>query len=155
MKYRRTATSLTSSVVVAVLLASCSNGEATSPPTTQPSETEAPATTSPPATEGERADYQAIRFRARGGVKLASRLWGEGDVAVILAHGFSHGTGQDDWLPFAPTLAQRGYTVLTFNFRGFCDDDDCSGLNVELGDNWRDAMAAVALWRSEARRRSS
>ena len=145
MKYRHTATALTASVVVAALLASCSNGEGSSPPTTQTSDTETAATTPAAATEGERADYEAIRFRAGDGVELAGRLWGEGDVAVILAHGFSEATAQDDWLPFAPALAQRGYTVLSFNFRGFCDSEECSDRPIELGNNWRDAMAAVAL----------
>jgi pimeloyl-ACP methyl ester carboxylesterase len=145
MKYRHTATALTASVVVAALVASCSNGEATSPPTTQTSETETAAAKTAAATEGERADYQAIRFRAGDGVELAGRLSGEGDVAVILAHGFSEATAQDDWLPFAPALAQRGYTVLSFNFRGFCDSEDCSDGTNEFGNNWRDAMAAVAL----------
>jgi pimeloyl-ACP methyl ester carboxylesterase len=144
MKYRHTATALTASVVVA-LLASCSDGEESSPPTTQTSDTETAATTTTTATEGERADYEAIRFRAEDGVELAGRLWGDGDVAVILAHGFSEATGQDDWLPFPRALAERGYTVLSFNFRGFCDSKGCSGATIELENNWRDAMAAVAF----------
>ncbi len=144
MKFRRTATALTGSVVVAALLASCSNGEASSPPTTQTSETETAATTTATATERERADYQAIRFRAGDGVELVGRLWGEGDVGVVLAHGFSQGEAQDGWLPFPAVLAKRGYLALTFNFRGFCDGEGCSG-DGERGNNWRDAMAAVAL----------
>jgi pimeloyl-ACP methyl ester carboxylesterase len=145
MKYRHAATALTASVVVAALLASCSNGEGSSPPTTQTADTETAAATTAAATEGERADYEAIRFRAGDGVELAGRLWGEGDVAIVLAHGFSEGTAQDDWLAFAPALAQRGYTVLSFNFRGFCDSEDCSDGTNEFGKNWRDAMAAVAF----------
>jgi pimeloyl-ACP methyl ester carboxylesterase len=143
MKFRGTATALTASVVVAALLAACSNDEASSPATTQTSDTETAATTT--STQGERGDYQAIRFRAGDGVELAGRLWGEGDVAVILAHGFSHGIAQDGWLPFAPALAQRGYTVLSFNFRRFCDSEACSDSTNEVGSNWRDATAAVAL----------
>jgi pimeloyl-ACP methyl ester carboxylesterase len=142
MKYRHTATALTASVVVAALLASCSNGEESSPPATQTADTETAAT------EGKRAGYEAIRFRAGDGVELTGRLWGEGDVAVILAHGFSEATAQDDWLelrPFAPALAQRGYTVLSFNFRGFCDSEGCSDGTIEFGNNWRDAIAAVAF----------
>jgi pimeloyl-ACP methyl ester carboxylesterase len=145
MKYRHIATALTASVVVAALLASCSNGEGSSPPTTQTSETETAATTTAAATEGERADYEAIRFRAGDGVELVGRLWGEGDVGVILAHGFSQGEAQDNWLPFVAVLAERGYLALTFNFRGFCDSEGCSEGDMELENNWRDAMAAVAL----------
>ena len=145
MKYRQTAIALTAFVVVAALVASCSNGEASSPATTQTSETETSATTTAATTEGERADYQAIRFQAGDGVELAGRLWGEGKVAVILAHGFSQGSAQETWLPFAPALAKRGYTVLSFNFRGFCDSESCSEGTNEFGNNWRDARAAVAL----------
>lgn len=159
MKYRHTATALTASVVGAALLAACSNDEASSPATTQTSETETAATTTAAATEGERADYQAIRFRAGDGVELVGRLWGEGDVGVILAHGFSQGQAQDGWLPprgsvgsgefsgppFPAVLAERGYLALTFNFRGFCDPEGCSEGDMELENNWRDAMAAVAF----------
>jgi pimeloyl-ACP methyl ester carboxylesterase len=145
MKYRHTATALTASVVVAALLASCSNGKGSSPPTTKTSDTETAATTTAAATEGERADYDAIRFRAGDGVELVGRLWGDGDVGVILAHGFSQGQAQDGWLPFPAVLAERGYLALTFNFRGFCDSEGCSEGDMELENNWRDAMAAVAL----------
>lgn len=144
MKYRHTATALTAYVVAAALLASCSNGEASSPPTTQTSETETAATTTATATQGERADYQTVRFRAGDGVELAGRLWGKGNVAVVLAHGFSQGLAQDTWSPFPPALAQRGYRVLSFNFRGFCDSGSvCSGGEMDLKNNWRDATAAV------------
>ena len=146
MKYRHTATALTAFVVVAALLAACSNGEESSPPTTQTSETETVSTTTDAATTGnERADYQALRFQAGDGVELVGRLWGEGDVAVILAHGFSQGEAQDNWLPFPAVLAERGYLALTFNFRGFCDSEGCSDRRGDMGKNWRDAMAAVAF----------
>jgi hypothetical protein len=79
MKYRDTATAVTASVVVAALLASCSNGEAGSPPTTQTSETETAATTGAVATEPERADYQAVRFQAGDGVELVG---GRGGTAT-------------------------------------------------------------------------
>jgi pimeloyl-ACP methyl ester carboxylesterase len=157
MKYRHTATALTASLVVAALLASCSNGEGSSngegipPPTTQTSDTETAATTTVAATEavateGKRAGYEVVLFRAGDGVELAGRLWGKGGVAVILGHGFSVGTSQDTWLPFAPALARRGYTVLSFNFRGFCDlENDCSGGTLDFANNWRDAIAAAAF----------
>ena len=67
---------------------------------------------------------------------------------MILAHGFSKGTAQEDWRPFVPALVSRGYTVLTFNFRGFCDSKGCSEGSIELGKNWRDAMAAVAFMKT-------
>ena len=33
--------------------------------------------------------------------------------------------------------------MLTFNFRGFCSSDGCSGEDMELGNNWKDVIAAV------------
>ena len=98
---------------------------------------------SPARASSRQARPQPVRFLAADGVEIAGRLWANGDVAIVLAHGFSEGTAQDDWLPFAPALAQRGYTVLTFNFRGFCNGNVCSGSFNELGKNWRDALAAV------------
>ncbi len=147
MNYRHTVSALPASLVVAALLASCSNGEASSPPRVQTSETETAAATTAAGTEGERADYQAVRFQAEDGVELAGRLWGDGDVGVVLAHGFSQGQAQDGWLPFPTVLAERGYLVLTFNFRGFCDSEGCSEGDMELENNWRDAIAAAAFLR--------
>jgi pimeloyl-ACP methyl ester carboxylesterase len=145
MKYRHTTTALTASVLVAALLSSCSNGEAGSPTAAQRSETGTAPTAQPAPTTGGQAANQAVRFEASDGVELVGRLRGNGDVGVILAHGFSQGTAQEAWLQFVPALVSRGYTVLTFNFRGFCDSKVCSEGPSELGKNWRDAMAAVAF----------
>jgi pimeloyl-ACP methyl ester carboxylesterase len=71
------------------------------------------------------------------------RLWGDGSVGVVLAHGFSEGVAQEAWLSFAEFLADRRYRVLTFNFRGFCDSEGCSEGSTEVGKNWLDAIAAV------------
>jgi pimeloyl-ACP methyl ester carboxylesterase len=100
---------------------------------------------SPPSAPSRRAGYRPVRFVAADGAELVGRLSGTGDVGVILAHGFSHGSAQEGWLPFVPALVNRGYTVLTFNFRGFCDSRGCSEGPSELGKNWRDAMAAVGF----------
>ncbi len=96
------------------------------------------------------SSYRPVQFVAADGRKLIGRLWGTGDVGVILAHGFSQASAQDDWGRFVPSLVSRGYTVLTFNFRGFCDTKGgCSeggGVTrrgLEFAKNWRDAMAAV------------
>jgi pimeloyl-ACP methyl ester carboxylesterase len=98
---------------------------------------------SPARASSLQARSRPVRFSAADGVELVGRLSGTGDVGVILAHGFSHGIAQEGWLPFGPALVSRGYTVLTFNFRGFCDSKGCSEGPSELGENWRDAMAAV------------
>lgn len=86
------------------------------------------------------------------GVRLNARLWGgasigPGSIGVILAHGFSELTGQDDWRTFPDFLAAEGYVVLTFTFRGFCDRDGCSDGPRDLGANWTDVLTAAAYLR--------
>jgi pimeloyl-ACP methyl ester carboxylesterase len=125
-------------VLVALLVASC-GGE---PPTGQAPT--APPTAQSPQGASEAASFEPVRFQADDGTSLIGRVWGNGDVGVILAHGFSEFTGQDDWDSFQPILADQGYTVLTFNFRGFCSSDGCSGeVQKELGNNWKDVIAAI------------
>ncbi len=97
-----------------------------------------------PEEEGEE-----VAFSAEDGTELIGRLWGEGDVGVVLAHGFSEQTGQDDWLPWPRILSEEGYTVLTFNFRGFCSRQGCSGGGIQLGNNWKDVLAAMDLLSSQ------
>jgi pimeloyl-ACP methyl ester carboxylesterase len=112
---------------------------------------EAPATetTSSPATSSsQRAGSSTVRFVAADGVELVGRLSGTGSVGVILAHGFSHGIAQEGWRRFVPLLVSRGYTALTFNFRGFCDSKGCSEGPSEVSKNWRDAMAAVEFMKT-------
>lgn len=128
-------------VLVALLAASC-GGE---PPTGQAPT--APPTAQSPQGASEAASFEPVRYKADDGTSLIGRVWGNGDVGVVLAHGFSQFTGQDDWDSFQPVLADQGYTVLTFNFRGFCSSDGCSGEGMELGDNWRDVVAAIAFLR--------
>jgi pimeloyl-ACP methyl ester carboxylesterase len=108
---------------------------------------------SPPRASSRRARYRQVRFFAADGVELVGRLSGTGDVGVILAHGFSHGTAQEAWLRFVPALVSRGYTVLTFNFRGFCDREGCSKGPSQLGKNWLDAMAAVAFMEKRGKKK--
>src|SRR5262245_36575717 len=58
---------------------------------------------------------RAITFSAPGGVKMIGTIYGVGTTAVILSN-----MGDNDpsaWEAFAPKLAARGYTVLTYKFR--------------------------------------
>jgi pimeloyl-ACP methyl ester carboxylesterase len=120
------------------------------PPTSSPSESPGP-TLSP--TETPAWQYEEVEFAADGGPTLRGRVWSEGRIGVVLAHGFSKETGQDDWNAFADYLAGLGYGVLTFDFRGFCDGDGCSEGLMQLGENWRDAAAAVEFMRSRGSER--
>ena len=117
----------------------------------------APAVESPRPTlspsESPARQYTEVEFAAEGGPTLRGRAWSDGRIGVVLAHGFSLSTGQDDWNAFAEHLAGLGYGVLTFDFRGFCDRDGCSEGSLELGENWRDAAAAVEHLRSRGSER--
>ena len=128
-------------ISLAAATTACSEG----PPSAR-ANAEATATetaSSPSSVSSRGARYRPVEFTAADGVELVGRLWGTGDVGVILAHGFSHGQAQEGWLPVVPALVSRGYRVLTFNFRGFCDSEGCSDRRGDLGKNWRDVMAAV------------
>ena len=97
--------------------------------------------------------YEEVEFAADGGPTLRGRVWSDGRIGLVLAHGFSMYTGQDDWNAFAEYLAGLGYGVLTFDFRGFCDDDGCSEGPMQLGEHWRDVEAAVEYMRSRGSER--
>jgi len=89
-----------------------------------------------------------VSFRTDDGVRLAGRLFGEGRTGVVLAHMLP--ADQSSWFPFARELAQRGYLVLTFDFRGYCPGGDagCSEGEREIAEIWRDVEAAVAFLRA-------
>ncbi len=97
--------------------------------------------------------YEEVEFADEDGPTLRGRVWSEGRVGVVLAHGFSTETGQGDWNAFAGYLAGLGYGVLTFDFRGFCDRGGCSEGPVQLGEHWHDAAAAVDYLRSRGSER--
>lgn len=101
-----------------------------------------------PAPDSEE-EGEVVAFSAADGTELIGRLWGDGDVGVVLAHGFSEVSGQDDWLPWPGILSEEGYTVLTFNFRGFCSEDGCSSGGIQLGNNWKDVLAAMDFLSSQ------
>jgi pimeloyl-ACP methyl ester carboxylesterase len=58
-----------------------------------------------------------VRFETDDGVELVGHLFGTGPVGVILAHMYP--ADQTSWFEFARLLAERGYTALTFDFRGY------------------------------------
>jgi predicted alpha/beta-hydrolase family hydrolase len=101
------------------------------------------APSGPLASQTAGESFEGIQFTTDDGVELNGRLWGDGSVGVILAHGFSEFAGQDTWRDFPAFLAEQGYVTLTFTFRGFCDRDACAG-DRDLGANWRDVLGAVS-----------
>jgi pimeloyl-ACP methyl ester carboxylesterase len=122
----------------------------TAPPSGDtPSPTAAPASTRPsPTSTRSPAPYEEVELIADDGRRLRGRLWSTAPVGVVLAHGFSQHTGQDDWNAFAPYLRDQGYGVMTFDFSGFCDIGGCSEGPLQLAENWRDVAVAVEYLRS-------
>lgn len=78
--------------------------------------------------------YEQIEFTSRAGTTRSGRLFGDGEVAVVLSHMGRPRDDQDDWEPFATELAAKGYRVLTYSHE-----------NVEV---WQDVLGAVDYLRA-------
>lgn len=77
-----------------------------------------------------------IRFTAADGIELRGRLFGAGRTGIVLAHMYPR--NQNSWSQTAKTLSDRGYTVLTFDFRGY----GLSGGTKEIAKIDKDMLAA-------------
>jgi uncharacterized protein len=95
-------------LVSVALLAACATGQPSASPTG--SDDSPPSSAGPTAAPG-----RAVEFTSSDGVRLAGRIYGTGSTAVVLSN-----MGDNDpaaWEGFAPTLADAGYTVLTYAYR--------------------------------------
>lgn len=61
---------------------------------------------------------ETVSFTTSDGINLAGTLFGDGDIAVILAHQDTPGANQRSWQDFANLLSEHGYTALTLDLRG-------------------------------------
>jgi dienelactone hydrolase len=96
-----------------------------------------------------------VTFRASDGVRLSGRLFGEGDVGVVLSHMGRPGDMQVDWFGFARLLSKHGYLVLTYDRRGVCPGGagGCSAGNDEYAKTWKDIVAAYTYVRRRGAKR--
>jgi pimeloyl-ACP methyl ester carboxylesterase len=138
-------------VAVSLAAAACGSQPTEGPP--EPSPEPQAISESPYSLEALLAEGEEVTFEGGFGDTLEGRLFGQGDVGVVLAHGYSPEGGQADWLPVATALADRGYTALTFNFTGFCPEDGglpagCSAGKEASTETWRDIEPAVDFLRS-------
>jgi dienelactone hydrolase len=103
------------------------------------------------APQGSTAGSKEITFQSTDGITLSGRLFGpdEGTAGVVLAHMFP--SDQSAWYFFADRLGERGYRVLTFNFRGYCPGGEagCSEGEKNIPAIWEDLEGAVEALRSE------
>ena len=67
---------------------------------------------------------------------------------MVLAH--MRPADQRSWFDFADRLADQGYQVLTFDFRGTCPGGDggCSEGEADISSMWQDVVGAVTYLRS-------
>jgi dienelactone hydrolase len=58
---------------------------------------------------------------------------------------------QTSWFAFAERLADDGYLVLTYDFRGYCPGGDggCSEGDRDIGAIWQDVLGAIEFVRSK------
>jgi dienelactone hydrolase len=103
------------------------------------------------ASPGSVAGSREITFLSSDGVTLSGRVFGprDGTAGIVLAHMFP--SDQSAWFDFAMRLGERGYRVLTFNFRGYCPGGDagCSQGEKAISAIWQDVEGAVAALRDE------
>ncbi len=92
---------------------------------------------------------RAVAFDSADGVRLEGRLFGEGTSAVVLSH--MRPADQRSWFEFATRLADDGYLVLTYDFRGYCPGGQggCSDGDRDIGAIWQDVLGAVEFVRAE------
>ncbi len=99
----------------------------------------------PPDLSGSRA----VTFESRDGVGLEGRLFGDGSTGVVLSH--MRPADQRSWFAFANRLADQGYLVLTYDFRGYCPGGDggCSQGDLQISAIWQDVLGAMDFVRSQ------
>jgi pimeloyl-ACP methyl ester carboxylesterase len=97
------------------------------------------------------ADSRVVTFLTADGVRLDGRLFGPSDAGagLVLAHMLP--SDQSAWYPLAGHLADQGYRVLTFDFRGYCPGGDagCSEGTKQVDAAPADLQAAVDFLRAQ------
>ena len=99
----------------------------------------------PPDLSGSRP----VTFQSRDGVTLEGRLFGDGSTGVVLSH--MQPADQRSWFAFANRLADEGYLVLTYDFRGYCPGGQggCSQGDLQVSAIWQDVLGAMDFVRSQ------
>jgi pimeloyl-ACP methyl ester carboxylesterase len=92
---------------------------------------DSPGGTPPDVATEPAPSYTELEFTAEDGEVRSARLFGSGEVAVVLSHMGNADSGQEDWEAFAQELAEAGYRVLTYEGR------------TELSETWNDVLGAV------------
>jgi len=92
---------------------------------------------------------EPVSFTTEDDIELEGTLFlSEGDIAVVFAHMAGGDNDQQNWMPFAKQVAQRGYTALTFNFRCY-GESGCGGRDSGSILLSRDIGAAIDFLRNQ------
>ncbi len=86
---------------------------------------------------------ETVSFTSDDGIALSGLWYGKGDEVVILSHQYD--LDQSAWADLAGKLADAGYGVLTYNFRGY---PPSAGAR-DIGAIGHDLEAAIALARAQ------
>ena len=99
--------------------------------------------------QADLSNSRAVTFTSSDGVELAGRLFGDGETALVLSH--MRPADQTSWFDFAQRLADQGYLVLTYNFRGYCPGGQagCSQGDQDIAAIWQDVLGAEDFVRSQ------
>lgn len=116
------------------LLAGC-GGDAPPSGGTEPSTSPPPSASPLAAPPGD--GHQEVEFAATDGEVVSGRLFGAGEVGVVLSHMGRSGDGPDDWQAFAESLADDGFRALTYRERG------------NYGEIWNDVLGGVEYLRGQ------
>ena len=136
-------------LLLALLLAACA-GQEEEPRPISPDRSPVASPTLPPLpTPGEpivgatpRAGISAaISFLTEDNLTIKGRLLGNGETAVVFTHMFPN--DQKAWWGFASEVSARGYTALTFDFRGY----GLTGGSKDIARIDRDLIAAIRYLR--------
>ncbi len=90
--------------------------------------------------------HATISFRTDDGVTIRGYQFGNGRAVVVFSH--MYGTDQRIWFALAEELARRGYTAITYDYRGIGQ----SGGKFVIAETYRDALAAIAYATRRGRR---
>jgi len=95
-----------------------------------------------------------VSFLASDGVRLSGRMYGQGGVAVVLAHMGNPGDSLLDWYPLVLSFPRDRYSVLTFDRRGVCPGGPagCSRGGDVYQDSWKDVAGAIRFVRQRGAR---
>ena len=92
------------------------------------------------------AAQQTISFVAEDGGRVCADSYGQGERAVILAHGGRF--NKESWREQARALVSRGFRVLAIDFRGFGCSSGPGQADFDTAPFYEDVLAAVGYLKS-------